>query len=121
MIGIIGSGAFAREVEHEVSDRKVNGRPLLVRKLKNAAEARNVQLLFIDDEEDREVAAILNSLRGAPILTVGESPAFSRAGGVITFVIDGDKVRFEINSAAAGRASVRISSQLQKLARRVHR
>lgn len=121
VIGVLGSNGFTNEVEHEVKGRVVNGRPLVVRNLRNAAEARSVHLLFVSAEEDGNIGAILNAVRGAPVLTVGESPAFARAGGAITFAIEGGKVRFDVNTTAAGRASVRISSQLQKLARSVNR
>jgi len=121
VIGILGSNAFGNEVEHAVKGRKVNGRPLVVRKLRSAGEARGTHLLFISSEEDGHAAGIINSVRGAPVLTVGESAAFARAGGAITFAIESGKVRFDINTTAAERASVRISSQLQKLARSVNR
>jgi hypothetical protein len=121
VIGVLGSTAFGNEVERAVDGRKVNGRALVVRKLRSATESRSVHLLFISAEEDGTVSGIINSVRGAPVLTVGESPVFSRAGGAITFVIEGGKVRFDINTTAAERASVRISSQLQKLARSVNR
>jgi hypothetical protein len=48
---------------------------------------------------------------------VGDSAAFSEQGGIITFVFEGDKLRFEINLESSERAGVRMSSQLLKLAR----
>ena len=54
-----------------------------------------------------------------PILTVGESPRFIELGGIVNFYLEDDKVRFEINRAAADRANLRISSRLLQLARLV--
>jgi len=40
---------------------------------------------------------------------------------MIQFVLDGNRVRFEINVAAASRAGLNLSSELLKLARAVRR
>ena len=42
---------------------------------------------------------------------------FADAGGIITFVLEGRNVRFEINQDAAMRARLQISSRLLRLAR----
>ena len=57
----------------------------------------------------------------AAIVAVGESESFTARGGTITFTREGDKIRFEINIAAAERSGLRISAQLQKLANAVRR
>ena len=53
------------------------------------------------------------------MLTVGESAAFAQQGGIITFVLQDDRLRFDIDMDAATRAGLHISAQLQKLARTV--
>jgi len=50
-------------------------------------------------------------------LTVGETPDFLAQGGIINFILEGGKVRFQIDSKAAERADLRISSHLLRLAR----
>ena len=52
----------------------------------------------------------------SPVLTVGEHVQFSRLGGVIAFIRDGNRVRFEINLDAADRAGLQVSSKLLRLA-----
>lgn len=121
VIGIFGADPFAGELENAVRDRKVNGREIVVRHVSSVAGARNVQLLFVAGDADARSGELKEALRGANVLTVGETDAFTKAGGIITFVIEGDKVRFDINAAAAAQASIRISAQLQKLARSVRR
>jgi hypothetical protein len=58
----------------------------------------------------------LRDAHSGPLLTVGESPDFLRDGGIINFVMQDGKVRFEINQEAASRAQLRISSRLLRLA-----
>jgi preprotein translocase subunit Sec61beta len=51
------------------------------------------------------------------VLTVGESEAFARQGGMIRFFEEDNRLRFEINPTAAEKVGLRISSKLLKLAR----
>jgi hypothetical protein len=73
--------------------------------------------VFICDSETDRLPAILKSLESAPVLTVGEMTEFAERGGVICFKVEQDRIRLEINVAAAERSRLRISSQLLKLAR----
>jgi hypothetical protein len=50
---------------------------------------------------------------------VGETPGFLDAGGMIGFLLEENKVRFEINLNAADSARLKIGSRLLILARRV--
>ena len=77
---------------------------------------RGCQIAFISASV-RETRTVLNALNGASTLTVGESPNFARDGGMINFVLENQRVRFEINLGAAKRARLRISSKLLSLAR----
>ena len=58
----------------------------------------------------------LQDLRGPPVLTVADTAGFLDHGGIINFVLEGSKVRFEINQEAAERAGIKISSKLLRLA-----
>ena len=121
VIGVLGSEPFADEMENVVRNRNGKGRNISVRRLQGTAGARGVHVLFVSASEDGRLGQLRGTLRGANVLTVGESDAFARSGGAITFVIVGGKVRFDINSTAAAQASVKISAQLQKLARTVRK
>jgi hypothetical protein len=52
-----------------------------------------------------------------PILTIGDAPGFARRGGIINFMLEDNKVRFEVNVEAAKHAVLNISSRLLALAK----
>jgi hypothetical protein len=62
---------------------------------------------------------IVKALRGTPILTIGEAKGFLESGGMINFVMEEEKVQFEINNAAAKESKLDIRSKLLRLAKRV--
>jgi hypothetical protein len=120
-IGVFGANPFGGELENVVRNRKVNGHEIVVKRVQTVAGVRGVHLLFVPVAEDARLPELRETLQGSNIVTVGESDAFARSGGMITFVIDGDRVRFDINIAAVNASSVKLSAQLQKLARSIRK
>lgn len=116
VIGVLGVNPFGDELEKIVSSRSVGGRRIEVRFLSSAAEARAVHMLFIPAGEERRVAGEMDALHAASVLTVGETSRFADMGGIITFSMEADKIRFEINREVAAYAGLKISPQLLKLA-----
>jgi hypothetical protein len=65
--------------------------------------------------------AYLVAARDSPTLTVGESPEFIAEGGIVNFVVEDGRIRFQIDPGAAARVNLRISSHLLRLARKPDR
>lgn len=114
-ICIFGDDPFRNSLYQIVEGESVNNRPLVVRQLRKSPE--HCEVVFVPASEP-DIPRVLNQV-GREVLTVGESPDFLSDGGIINFVIEGRRVRFDINRAAAERASLRISSRLLGVARRV--
>ena len=116
-LGILGDDPFGSSLEKSVQGQSVAGRKITIRRARRAEDLRSCQLVFISKSERARIAEHIAGLQGASILTVGETPQFTGQGGVIGFTMEGDKVRFEINSGNAQRAGMEISSRLLKLGR----
>jgi hypothetical protein len=82
-------------------------------------QARTCQIIFVASSEKRQVREILRGLRGACVLTVGDTAGFAGMGGIINFVLDDGRVRFEINVKAAERARLKVSARLLTVAKLV--
>jgi hypothetical protein len=119
VIGVLGGNPFGAELANIVADRKVHGREIALRLLASAAEARGVHAVFVCSGESPRQAT-LAALHDAGVLTVGESGSFAAAGGIVTFSVEGEKIRFTVNLASSQRAQLKISAQLLKLAAVVH-
>ncbi len=106
---------FGDRLENTVNGKEIGGRRLMVREISDVAEAAGCHILFVSADKKR-LAELLGRVKASPILTVGEAGHFAAAGGVIGFKLEGGKVRIEINTFAADRARLRISSKLLSLA-----
>ena len=130
--GIIGKNTFGNAFE-PVNDKKTKGQEVVVKYFnsfselqksndnmeKIAEELSKCQLLFICSSETDNLAKILNIVKNKNILTVGETKDFLKTGGIINFLLEDNKVRFEINLIAAKEAKLTIRSQLLRLAQKV--
>jgi hypothetical protein len=133
VISIIGKDPFEGAFE-PIKDKLVNGREVVIKrfegleelkksetKLNQAVEdIRKGHLLFICRSEEKVVRQIVNLVKDSNVLTVGDMPKFlETGGGIINFVMEEEKVRFEINAVTASQAGLQIRSQLLRLAKRV--
>jgi hypothetical protein len=116
IIAVLGENPFGTELERTIRDKTVNGRLLQLKEFHSPAEAKECHVLFISNSEKNRLREVFDSLRGSTVLTVGEADNFTASGGIISFVREGNKIRFQINEQAAHDARLKISSKLLSLA-----
>lgn len=109
------------EIQTMVDGKPLGSRVFHVRVLHQVQDAQRCQLFFVSRDMAGKQSAILKSLRGMPILTVGETDSFLSDGGMICFHLDADRIRFDVGLGAAELSHLRISSRLLLLASNVLR
>ena len=110
-----------QEIQTMVDGKPLGSRVFHVRVLHQAQESQGCQLFFLSRDMARKQSAILKSLHGMPVLTVGETDSFLSDGGMICFHLDADRIRFDVDLGAAESSHLRISSRLLLLASNVLR
>ena len=118
-IGVLGDDPFGPVLEQTVQGETINHRKLIIQRSQRVEDLKGCHLVFISKSEKSRLTDIFDGLGSASILTVSETENFARRGGIINFYLEGNKVRFEINSDAAQRKGIKISSQLLKLGKLV--
>jgi YfiR/HmsC-like len=120
VIGILGTDPFGNLIDRIIENKKIGARGLVVKRLKWGTDLKDLKeckILFVGASEKAHLDDLLQIVKTLPILTVGEAPGFAERGGVIRFVLEDNRVRFEINVEAAHQADLTISSRLLTLAR----
>lgn len=125
IIGVLGGDPFHGDCERIVANKSINGHPVVVRQINYPVNVRpapaypdlkNCHILFIGASATGNLPDILNALKGASVLTVTDGlDHFAASGVAINFVMENERVRFEINDDAARRAGLKISSKLLML------
>ena len=116
VIGVLGESPLGADLEQTVKGKLINDHPIIVKTVQAATDAKECHILFISNSEKSRLANIFKDLGNAPVLTVGEYDQFTQLGGMINFVRQGNKIRFQINDEAAKAADLKISSKLLSLA-----
>ena len=117
VIGVIGDDPFGGALDQTISGKSISGRPLVVHHLRWGQDLRACHILYISSSEGRRVPQIIQSVKGASVLTIADTDHFNQQGGIINFILEANKVRFEINVRGAEHARLRISSKLLALSR----
>ncbi|HYX24364.1 MAG TPA: YfiR family protein [Thermoanaerobaculia bacterium] len=117
-ICVLGADPFGKALR-SFMDEEVGGRRLQLLRVDTLNNPAACHVLFVSRSERDRLPQILAAVRGAPVLTVADTPEFLDDGGMVNFVLEGGKVRFEIDPEAAERSGIRISSKLLALARHV--
>jgi hypothetical protein len=117
VVGVVGNENFASILDHVVGGKTIDSRGFLIKRMKWGREVRNCHILFIASSEESHNDELLQMLKGTSILTIGETPGFAKRGGMIDFILEDGKVRFEVNLDAAKHENLNISSRLLSLAK----
>jgi hypothetical protein len=136
IIGIIGKNPFGSAFE-PMKDKTAKERKVIIKwfqglnelekssqidKSRNHPQIEDIRecnLLFICSSEKEKFKETIDLLKDRSVLTVADTQGFLEAGGIVNFIIEENKVGFEINVTAAKQAKLEIRSNLLRLAKRI--
>ena len=113
---VLGQDPFGSILDATLAGEALDGKPVVLRRIPRPQDATDCRILFISATEEKHLKEILIALDEAGVLTVSDMPGFTRRGGIIQFILEGEKIRFEINLASAESAKLVFSSELLKVA-----
>lgn len=116
---VLGRDPFGSDFQQVVAGKTVNGHRIEIAYPASASQAINCHILFISSTQKKEISQILESLKGRSVLTVGDTEGFAQFGGDINFVLEDNRVRFEINLKAADAEHLKLSAKLLAVAKTV--
>jgi hypothetical protein len=119
-ICVLGEDPFG-QILGALAGQTIGGKQVVAKRISKPLDASNCRIVYISLSEEKQLNDTLMTLGKAGVLTVSDMPQFSQRGGMIQFVLDGNKVRFEINLTAAENAGLTLSSELLKVATAVRK
>jgi hypothetical protein len=113
---VVGADPFGGALDDAFRDQIVQERSVQISRGPTLASVGHCHILFLSQSEQSRWPELLKELRGVPTLTVADGPPLVRQGGMVSFIVEANRVRFEINRSAAEHAGLRVSSKLLALA-----
>ena len=114
---VTANDGFFALLKTAIQGEDVDGKPLVPVALDGLDDAKNCQILYVGDAQSPDAKAWLTAVRGRQVLTVADGELNDET--IISFVRDENRVRFDINRAAARGRGLNISAKLLRLARQV--
>jgi YfiR/HmsC-like len=116
-ICVTANDEFFSLLKAAVEGEAIDGKPLVPVALDGLDDAKTCQILYVGDSRSPDAKAWLSVVRAAQVLTVADGALNNET--VIAFVRDDNRIRFDINRAAADRRNLNVSAKLLRLARTV--
>jgi hypothetical protein len=116
LVGIVGTDPFGSVIDRLFAGKPPGGRTVVLRRFASFDDVSYCHILFVGATDRRSLLRAMARLRHTPVLTVGEQSDFLAVGGIIRLKVTDDRVRFDVNVAAADSAHLRLSSELLRVA-----
>jgi hypothetical protein len=117
---VVDSETFGAVLAKTVENEVANGHPLVVDAVRSADTLQRCHIVFVPAASN-DAPAVIRGTAGRAVLTVGETATFLADGGIVRFVVIGDRVRFDINVRPATASGLSVSSRVLQVARYVQR
>ena len=121
LVCVLGRDPFGSALDRAFAGENIGGKHIVAKRISTLQESAGCQILFLSGTEESRAKQILEALDKEAVLTVSDMPLFSERGGMIQFVSDGNRIRFEVNLAATQRAGLTLSSELIRVASAVRK
>ncbi len=107
---------FAAAVENAVSGKMVGSRSIVFR-IEAPPDLRKCRVVLFDRQQFPFSRSAVRTLRGAPILTIGNGPEFADTGSMFQLVVESGKVRFDVCLDVIRHSGLEVNSGLLQLSR----
>ena len=116
--GVMGEEEVAAELERLAAGKQWSGHPMAVKRV-DGDNVKGLQVLFIGRGASERLGAVVRAAQLPGLLVVTENEKGLTYGAAINFVLNEDRVGFEVAPEAAEKNGLRISSRMLAVARRV--
>ena len=94
----------------------MKGREITVRFADNAKALTATDVVFVSGANRRRLSGVIVHFSETSILTLGDSEAFLKAGGMISIVVSrSGKIRLGAEREALGKSKLKVSSKLMRI------
>lgn len=114
-IGVLGNNPIAKELETIASTQKAGSQSMKVVVFSSAENVSNCHLLYVSPNKSSQIPQLITKLGSNSTLIVSDSKGAIQQGSAINFILDGDKLKFEICKQHIEQKGLKVSISLLNL------
>ena len=116
IIGVLGGTDITTALSEYTAGKMVGMQSIVVKQYKDVASLDNCQILFIAYSKCGSLPEIVSKIGSYPTLSVADRKNSLVQGAAINFLLDDDRLKFELSVANATKNGIKINSKLQEMA-----
>lgn len=113
---VVGFDPFGPILDETVEGQAIGGRPIALRRLPTVDADAGCHILYAGGSPAQPIPGILDAVAGTPVLTFTDATLTPDDKGIVHFVVQENRVRFEIDDQAAAENGLLISAKVLSLA-----
>ena len=113
---VYGDDPFGADLDAVVRGETVDGRPMVVKRLREARDLAQCQIVYIAGSADRELESIVAALDRRATLTVSDLEGAAQRGAMVRMLTVNGRIRLRVNVDAVRAAHLTMSSNLLRSA-----
>lgn len=115
VIGVLGNSALTDELKTIASKQKVGSQNIVVKTFSSVDEIDNCHIIYIPPSKSTQLAAVIAKIGTKPILIISDKNGLAAQGSGINYIMDGDKLKYEVNRGSIEKKGMVVSSALLAL------
>ncbi len=116
VIGVLAASELFEELKNFTLNKRVGNQAISVVYFNDIKDIKQCHILYIPSSGDMQFGDILRKVNDYSNLIISETKGFTNSGAAISFILEDNKLAFELNSDNAAKYGLRISSTLCNMA-----
>ena len=115
IIGVLGTNPITKELETITSTQKAGNQTMKVKIFSSVEEIKTCHIIYVSPNKAGLIPQLLTKLNSNNTLIVSDNKGGIQQGAGINFILDGDKLKFEISKQRIEQKGLKVSASLLNL------
>ena len=116
VIGVMGNNDLYKTLQSYVANKKVGSQPISVKRFDSPADISKSHIIFVGNSRVNQLSSVIAKLQGSNTLIITERKGMVESGSAIDFFMDGEKLKFVMNTQNAQKYNLVVSKSLADMA-----
>ncbi len=115
IIGVLGNSPLTKELEIIAERQKIGLQNIVVKTFASVDEIQSCHILYLPSSKSANISQVVAKLSGKNTLIISDKAGLALQGAGINYVMDGDKLKYEINKSNIENKGLAVSNTLLSL------
>jgi hypothetical protein len=115
VIGILGNSPITKELEVISGKQKVGSQSIVVKTFASVDAIEVCHIIYLPPSKSGQISSVSEKMAGKNTLIIADKEGLALQGAAINFIMDGDKIKYEVNKSNINHYGLAVNSSLLAL------